>query len=159
MIRVEVRLRSGSRLIKNHSSKISLMILSSPFYSCHLLSIHSYLFILLSIRSVQSPLTARAFTDPELCRARRSLENEAGSPLTLLELFGAWLEEKSSGGASASRRWCRKLGLEEQRLYEMTKLRSQFRQLLEEHKLTRKSLEEEEESGGGQKALDRCVGS
>ena len=31
-----------------------------------------------------------------------------------------------------SRKWCRKRGLEEQRFYEMTKLRSQFEELLQQ---------------------------
>lgn len=33
---------------------------------------------------------------------------------------------KAQGGRGASQRWCRKAGLQEQRLFEMAKLRSQF---------------------------------
>ena len=39
-----------------------------------------------------------------------------------------------------SRKWCKKRGLEEQRFYEMTKLRQQFKEILEESGLLQKDL-------------------
>lgn len=49
-----------------------------------------------------------------------------------------WLEVKqlsiheSRGSGSNSKKWCKRRGLEEQRFYEMTKLRSQFKELLQD---------------------------
>lgn len=39
--------------------------------------------------------------------------------------------QEARGGGSNSRKWCRRRGLEEQRFYEMTKLRTQFKELLQ----------------------------
>ena len=64
------------------------------------------------------------------------MESDHGDPITLLNAYKEWLEVKqessqeSRGNASASRKWCRRRGLEEQRFYEMTKLRAQFKDLL-----------------------------
>ena len=40
--------------------------------------------------------------------------------------------QKKSEGAN-TRKWCRRRGLKEQQLYEMSKLRRQFRQILRDH--------------------------
>lgn len=85
--------------------------------------------------SVQTPFTNRAFRDPECENARKSLESDHGDPITLLNAFREWLEEKNhSRGTdrSGTRVWCRRRGLEEQRFYEMTKLRTQFKDLLQD---------------------------
>lgn len=60
--------------------------------------------------------------------------SDHGDPLTLLNAFREWLEEKSmsSSGRSQSRQWCRRRGLEEHRFYEMIKLRQQFKDLLQD---------------------------
>ncbi|KAK8759847.1 hypothetical protein V5799_028882, partial [Amblyomma americanum] len=54
--------------------------------------------------------------------------------------YHEWLEAKSSYGED-TRKWCRRLGLEEQRFYEMTKLRSQFKHLLQEVGLMESEVE------------------
>ncbi|KAK3910448.1 putative ATP-dependent RNA helicase DHX34 [Frankliniella fusca] len=85
--------------------------------------------------SVQSPFTNRAFRDPECENARKSLESDHGDPVTLLNALREWLEEKNhSRGSdrSGTRVWCKRRGLEEQRFYEMTKLRAQFKDLLQD---------------------------
>lgn len=61
---------------------------------------------------------------------RKQLESDHGDPITLLNVFREWLEVKR-GERAASRNWCRKRGLEEQRFYEATKLRAQFKDLLQ----------------------------
>lgn len=67
---------------------------------------------------------------------RKDLESDHGDPITLLNIFREWLQVKqelsSERGSSSykSRKWCKRRGLEEQRFYEMTKLRSQFKDLL-----------------------------
>eukprot|EP00090_Calanus_glacialis_P045237 TRINITY_DN8265_c0_g1_i2.p1 TRINITY_DN8265_c0_g1~~TRINITY_DN8265_c0_g1_i2.p1 ORF type:complete len:1169 (-),score=448.58 TRINITY_DN8265_c0_g1_i2:22-3528(-) len=81
--------------------------------------------------SVQSPFTNKAFRDPECVAARRSLDSDHGDPLTLLNAFREWLKIKSDDREN-SRKWCKRRGLEEQRFYEIIKLRKQFEQLLEE---------------------------
>jgi len=51
-------------------------------------------------------------------------------------MFREWLELKHTlaqergSSSSKSRKWSKKRGLEEQRFYEMTKLRTQFKDLL-----------------------------
>jgi len=46
-------------------------------------------------------------------------------------LFSQWLKIKAKRNES-SRQWCRRHGVEEQRLYEMVKLKSQFQDILED---------------------------
>lgn len=65
------------------------------------------------------------------------MESDHGDPITLLNAFREWLEVKqqssqeSRGSGNSSRKWCKRRGLEEQRFYEMTKLRTQFKELLQ----------------------------
>ncbi len=59
-------------------------------------------------------------------------------------------------GGEATRRWARKRGIEEQRLYEISKLRRQFRELLEDAELIeKKSLDEI--AGGVQGSAERRI--
>ena len=81
--------------------------------------------------SVQSPFTNKAYRDDDCVAARRSLDSDHGDPITLLNAFREWLKIKVQDRDN-SRRWCRKRGLEEQRFYEMIKLRKQFEELLNE---------------------------
>ncbi|XP_046400213.1 probable ATP-dependent RNA helicase DHX34 [Ischnura elegans] len=87
--------------------------------------------------SVQSPFTNRAYRDPDCETARKSLESDHGDPITLLNALKEWLEEKNRHGGN-SRKWCKRRGLEEQRFYEMTKLRRQFKDLLQDSGLLEK---------------------
>lgn len=80
--------------------------------------------------SVQTPFTNRAYRDTDCESARKELDSDHGDPLTLLNAYKAWLEIKASNQGHTSRKWCKKRGLEEQRFYEMTKLRQQFRHIL-----------------------------
>ncbi|XP_075043225.1 putative ATP-dependent RNA helicase DHX34 [Mixophyes fleayi] len=82
--------------------------------------------------SVQSPFLRNANNNPECSTARKPLESDHGDPFTLLNVFNEWVQIKSSR-SSNSRKWCRRRGLEEQRLYEMTNLRRQFKELLKDH--------------------------
>ncbi|XP_052902856.1 probable ATP-dependent RNA helicase DHX34 [Anopheles moucheti] len=93
--------------------------------------------------SVQSPFTNRAYRDPECERARKSLESDHGDPITLLNAYKEWLEIKQhrtdygrrddgDRRTESSKVWCRRRGLEEQRFYEITKLRNQFQDLLQD---------------------------
>lgn len=80
--------------------------------------------------SVQTPFTNRAYRDSDCESARKDLDSDHGDPLTLLNAYKAWLEIKATNQGHTSRKWCKKRGLEEQRFYEMTKLRQQFRHIL-----------------------------
>ncbi|XP_054004317.1 probable ATP-dependent RNA helicase DHX34 [Hylaeus anthracinus] len=88
--------------------------------------------------SIQTPFTNRAYRDSECETSRKKLESDHGDPITLLNAFKEWLEVKqqssqeSRGSGSSSRKWCKRRGLEEQRFYEMTKLRTQFKELLQD---------------------------
>ncbi|XP_058062479.1 probable ATP-dependent RNA helicase DHX34 [Anopheles bellator] len=93
--------------------------------------------------SVQSPFTNRAYRDSECERARKSLESDHGDPITLLNAYKEWLELKQNRSeygrqddddrrGESSKTWCRRRGLEEQRFYEITKLRNQFQDLLQD---------------------------
>lgn len=59
------------------------------------------------------------------------LESDHGDPIILLNAFKQWLELKSGGQNTNTRQWCKRRGFEEQRFYEMTKLRHQFKDLLD----------------------------
>ncbi|XP_032025228.1 probable ATP-dependent RNA helicase DHX34 isoform X2 [Hylobates moloch] len=84
--------------------------------------------------SVQSPFTRSAQSSPECAAARRPLESDQGDPFTLFNIFNAWVQVKSERSRN-SRKWCRRRGIEEHRLYEMANLRRQFKELLEDHGL------------------------
>ncbi|XP_070297858.1 probable ATP-dependent RNA helicase DHX34 [Salvelinus sp. IW2-2015] len=84
--------------------------------------------------SVQSPFLRSAQHNPDCATARQPLHSNQGDPFTLLNTFNAWVQVKGERGG-ASRKWCRRRGLEEQRLYEMVNLRRQFKELLRSHGL------------------------
>ncbi|XP_072344012.1 probable ATP-dependent RNA helicase DHX34 [Scyliorhinus torazame] len=86
--------------------------------------------------SLQSPFVRSRQGDPDCATVRRPLESDDGDPFTLLNAFEEWLQVKSEK-RNNSRKWCRRRGLEEQRLYEMVNLREQFKTLLKDHGLLR----------------------
>jgi hypothetical protein len=91
--------------------------------------------------SVQSPFTNDAYRNSDCVAARRNLDSDHGDPITLLNSFREWLEIKATDREN-TRKWCKKRGLEEQRFYEMTKLRQQFRDLLEDAGLLKKDIKD-----------------
>ncbi|OZJ05398.1 hypothetical protein BZG36_01988 [Bifiguratus adelaidae] len=83
--------------------------------------------------SVQSPfIRLPANPNADIVKNRAELASEHGDPFTVLNLWRAWLDIKSSRNES-SRKWCKRHGVEEQRLYEMTKLKSQFQSILHDY--------------------------
>ncbi|XP_041850777.1 probable ATP-dependent RNA helicase DHX34 [Melanotaenia boesemani] len=94
--------------------------------------------------SVQSPFLRSSQHNPDCATARQPLHSNQGDPFTLLNTFNAWVEVKGERGGG-SRKWCRRRGLEEQRLYEMVNLRRQFKDLLRSHSL----LESEDSTSSG----------
>ena len=56
-------------------------------------------------------------------------------------MYREWLKLRTSG--EDTRKWARKCGIEEARLYEITKLRRQFREILQQNDLIPKEEERE----------------
>lgn len=102
--------------------------------------------------SVQTPFTNRAYRDLECQTSRKELESDHGDPITLLNAFREWLQVKQKE-RGASKRWCRRRGLEEQRFYEMTKLRAQFKDLLEDCGLLKVYEKPSESMSSAERAL------
>lgn len=70
--------------------------------------------------------------------ARKELESDHGDPITILNAYREWLELKRgqfNRRNENTKQWCRRRGLEEQRFYEITKLRKQFEELLKDSEL------------------------
>lgn len=67
--------------------------------------------------------------DYGIMEKRGSVLSDDGDPFTLFQMFIEWLKVKEEHH-SASKQWCKKLMIEEQRLYEMVKLLSQFQGVL-----------------------------
>lgn len=91
---------------------------------------------------------------------RLELQSEHGDPFTLLNVYDEWLRMKADRHAN-SRKWCKRRAIEEERLYEISKLKRQFERLLVDHRLVEKRGEsdrnrktKEEYSGGKRKLID-----
>ncbi|XP_040437561.1 probable ATP-dependent RNA helicase DHX34 isoform X2 [Falco naumanni] len=95
--------------------------------------------------SVASPFLRAAHPNPDCATARRPLESPHGDPLTLLNIFNQWVQVKSERSGS-SRKWCRRRGLEEHRLYEAANLRRQFQELLRDHQLVEETSSQPSDS-------------
>uniref|UniRef100_A0A665V782 RNA helicase n=1 Tax=Echeneis naucrates TaxID=173247 RepID=A0A665V782_ECHNA len=100
--------------------------------------------------SVQSPFLRSSQHNPDCATARQPLHSNQGDPFTLLSTFNAWVEVKGDRGGG-SRKWCRRRGLEEQRLYEMVNLRRQFKELLKSHGLLESELSAPSDGDRGQR--------
>ncbi|XP_026741114.1 probable ATP-dependent RNA helicase DHX34 isoform X1 [Trichoplusia ni] len=98
---------------------------------------------------VRAIYTTRAHRDFECENARKPDESDHGDPLTLLSLYCAWLREKRD--TRGGRAWSRRRGIEEQRLYELTKLAAQLRSLLQDNNLM--ETQEPESMSSAERAL------
>ncbi|KAK6046437.1 helicase protein, partial [Cooperia oncophora] len=86
--------------------------------------------------SVQSPFTNRSYRELDVVQRRESLTSSMGDPFTLIEIFREWMLQKSTTGKV--RRWALENGIDEHRMYEISKLRFQYRQILEDAGLIEK---------------------
>lgn len=86
---------------------------------------------LAAVISVQSPFTNQALKNQDIIASQKLLHSNQGDPFTLLNAYHKWLEIKADRYQN-SRKWCRRHGIEEQRFYEVTKLRKQFKELLQD---------------------------
>ena len=97
--------------------------------------------------TVASPFIRIPESRSDISGNRRDLFSDEGDPFTLLNIFSEWLKVKTGKKVDifvqicllnpltiylqeASRNWCRRHGIEEQRLYEIVKLKTQFEQVL-----------------------------
>ncbi|CAI2726395.1 unnamed protein product [Schistosoma spindalis] len=121
--------------------------------------------------AIQCPLLPyTAFSGAEQTRRIESLaeyESDHGDAFTLVNVFDEWIKMKSEAtgiikqdheldevdndnnnndkGCTNIKRWCRRIGAQQQRLHEMVRLRSQFAQLLKDSGLLdSKSTESDE---------------
>ncbi|XGW27233.1 hypothetical protein V3C99_007665 [Haemonchus contortus] len=86
--------------------------------------------------SVQSPFTNRSYRELDVVQRREGLTNSMGDPFTLIEIFREWMLQKSTTGKV--RRWALENGIDEHRMFEISKLRFQYRQILEDAGLIEK---------------------
>lgn len=106
---------------------------------------------------IQSSLVLDEF-QVDVDHRRSELQSEHGDPFTLLNVYDEWIQLKADR-RSNSRKWCKRRAIEEERLYEISKLKRQFEDLLSDHKLiTRKrpqhrNKSEEEHYAGNKRRL------
>ncbi|CBN79814.1 conserved unknown protein [Ectocarpus siliculosus] len=79
--------------------------------------------------STQTPFDARAAAAASGANPVAEFASSHGDPFTVMNAYDEWIRVKAARKES-SRRWCKRHGLQEQRLYEITKLRRQFEDLL-----------------------------
>ena len=80
--------------------------------------------------------------------ARGEWESPHGDPFTVLRVFARWLQVRDNRREN-SRRWCKRMGLEEQRLVEMAKLQRQFQDTINSSGLRAAEWGSDDERGEG----------
>jgi hypothetical protein len=133
-----------------------------------LLGISSPTLTIAAALSVQSPFSRVPEDDERVKSARLELLHAEGDAFTLLKLFDEWVAVKATGRAReeepqasiprvsnegsrwqrgegggrmisiTSKRWCKRGGVEEQRLYEIAKLRAQYEELMRDAGIVKK---------------------
>ncbi|KAJ3022102.1 DEAH (Asp-Glu-Ala-His) box polypeptide 34 [Thoreauomyces humboldtii] len=92
----------------------------------------SSIVIVAAALSVQSPFLRVGESQKSVLENRKALLSSHGDPFTLLNIYNNWIRVKGQNGES-SRSWSKRHGIEEQRLYEMHKLKGQFEGVLRDH--------------------------
>ncbi|KAJ3399434.1 DEAH (Asp-Glu-Ala-His) box polypeptide 34, partial [Chytriomyces hyalinus] len=98
--------------------------------------------------TVPNPFVKLSESRLDISENQRTLESKYGDPFTLTNLFSDWLKVKA-GGRESSKNWCKRFGVEEQRLYEMVKLKTQFEQVLAQYLGREQEQSESEDSDDG----------
>ncbi|KAJ1544680.1 DEAH (Asp-Glu-Ala-His) box polypeptide 34, partial [Nowakowskiella sp. JEL0078] len=104
--------------------------------------------------SVQSPFIRISDSNVGVSEMRRELMSDEGDPFTLLNIFSEWLHVKAEGKTNSSN-WCRRRGIEEQRLYEMVKLKTQFEQVLGKYLLNSGENDSDDENDNDNESKNR----
>eukprot|EP00111_Clytia_hemisphaerica_P008152 TCONS_00023764-protein len=103
-----------------------------------LFSIVDPVLVIAAALSVQSPMTRKFGVADDTEHRRKEYFSPHGDPFTLLNIYDEWILVKSDRSAN-SKKWCKRRGFEEQRFYEISKLRNQFEGILRDHKLLKKN--------------------
>uniref|UniRef100_F1KT44 ATP-dependent RNA helicase DHX34 n=2 Tax=Ascaris TaxID=6251 RepID=F1KT44_ASCSU len=98
-------------------------------YGCVFDQVEASLTIAASL-SVSSPFTNRSFREPDQMDRRSNIMSEHGDPFALLNTFREFVEVQST--RDDLRKWGRERGIDIQRVYEISQLRQQFKELLED---------------------------
>ena len=99
--------------------------------------------------AVKSPFSRKPGSAASQGReARFDFESPHGDPFTALAAFARWLDVRD-GRRENSRKWCRRVGLEEQRLVEMAKLQRQFNDACVGSGLTSYGDDDDDDGNGG----------
>ncbi|CAO3611270.1 unnamed protein product [Cunninghamella blakesleeana] len=98
----------------------------------------------IAFMSVQSPFVRISLnsSSSDTAKNQRSFDSHHGDPFTLLNVWKSWLDVKSDRKQS-SRQWCRRYGIEEQRLYEVAKMRGQFEKIVSHFQFNTKMNEQD----------------
>eukprot|EP00850_Spirogloea_muscicola_P001166 SM000004S15036 [mRNA] locus=s4:961290:971083:+ [translate_table: standard] len=115
--------------------------------------------IIAAALSVQSPYIRLPDNESSIAvrEARRAFHSEQGDAFSLLQIFNEWIQLKGhSSRTQSSRKWCKRVGLEEQRLYEVAKLQRQFQDLLHDQGLLH--LEAASHGAGEQEGMKEEAG-
>ncbi|CAM9176369.1 unnamed protein product [Choristocarpus tenellus] len=94
-----------------------------------LFGVIEHVLTLAAVLSTQTPFDARASSAVGGANPVAEFASLDGDPFTVMNAYDEWVRVKAERKQS-SRRWCRRKGVQEQRLYEITKLRRQFEDLL-----------------------------
>eukprot|EP00124_Ichthyophonus_hoferi_P001336 Ihof_evm11s66 gene=Ihof_evmTU11s66 len=105
-----------------------MLVLSSVF------QVSDIVLTMAALLSVQSPFTRTTATNMEAQELRHEFDSPNGDPFTLLNAYDAWIQVKADRNQN-SRKWCRRHSLEEQRFYEVSKLKRQFEDLMRDNSL------------------------
>lgn len=98
-----------------------------------------YLLSAAACLSTQSLVTSQSMNDMDAIQERKPMYSLDGDVFTYINYYSEWLKQRGDDSGS-TRRWCKKLGLEEQRFYEITKLRNQFKQIMTDSNLLQSGL-------------------
>ncbi|VDK47196.1 unnamed protein product [Anisakis simplex] len=118
---------------------VEIPIAKVLIYGCVFDQLEASLTIAASL-TVQSPFTSRSFREPDQLTRRQAIMSDSGDPFALLNTFREFVDEQRHRGDI--RKWGRERGIDTQRLYEISQLRQQFKQLLEDGGFVEKMLGE-----------------
>lgn len=92
--------------------------------------------------SINALFSSRFQNDSEVLEQRKQLNSFEGDLFSYINFYSRWLVCRAKG--INTRQWCRKVGIEEQRFFEATKLRNQFKEIVTEAGLVQNAKDQQE---------------